>query len=100
MGNNLLIFIPLWGGLIAFMMISGRRRKKKEQEKLDSLKEGAEILTIGGIRGTIVKMNDSYADIKVAKGVIMTFRKTAIAGPIQVTSSTEPEKTLEDSEAK
>lgn len=97
-GNNMILVIAMWIGLIVFMWLSGKKRKKKEQEKLDSLKEGQEILTAGGIRGTIVKVNDQYVDVKVAKGVIITFRKTSILGPVSGTTNTE--NTLENTESK
>jgi|GEM_PF-3289305 len=101
MGNNNLLFMAvIWGGLILFMAWSGKKRKKKEQEKMDSLREGIEVLTIGGIKGKIVKINDQYADIKVANGVIITFRKTAIAGPIASPTTVVTENTIEDSETK
>ena len=80
--------------IVLFMKWSSSRKKKKEKERMESLKEGIEILTIGGIRGTIVKIDDQYVDVKVAKGVIMTFRKTAISAPIS------PEKIVESSETK
>ena len=45
---------------------------------MDSLKEGNEIVTIGGIKGT-VSSEDDYIQVRVDKGVNLTIRKSAVA---------------------
>jgi preprotein translocase subunit YajC len=77
------MLIPLWIGLIAYMIWSSKNKKKKdkikEQEKEDSLKEGREIVTIGGIYGKIVSVDATYAHIKVDQGVKIKILKSAIS---------------------
>ncbi|MDR3259393.1 MAG: preprotein translocase subunit YajC [Fusobacteriaceae bacterium] len=77
------MLIPLWVGLIAYMIWSSKNKKKKdkikEQEKEDSLKEGREIVTIGGIYGKIVSVDAIYAHIKVDQGVKIKILKSAIS---------------------
>lgn len=46
---------------------------------MDSLKEGNEIVTIGGIKGTVSSVEDDYLQIRVDKGVNLTIRKSAVA---------------------
>lgn len=46
---------------------------------LDSLKEGTNIVTIGGIKGTIVAVREEEVDVKVDKGIKVTFVKSAIS---------------------
>ena len=49
---------------------------------LDSLKIGTNIVTIGGIFGTITKVQDDRIRIKVARGVEIHIRKSAVGGVV------------------
>ena len=58
-------------GVIFYVMIyrPQKRDQKKRTEMLDSLKVGTNIVTIGGILGTITKVQEDKVRIKVAEGV-------------------------------
>lgn len=58
---------------------SKQEKAKKQKEMLDSLKEGTNIVTIGGIKGTIVAVREEEVDVKVDKGIKVTFVKSAIS---------------------
>jgi preprotein translocase subunit YajC len=45
----------------------------------NSLKKGDQVVTAGGIHGTVVQVKDNEVVLEVAKDVRMTFSKTAIA---------------------
>lgn len=78
-GQPIVIFI-IWIAVFYFLLIlPNKKKKKKQQQMMDSLKEGSHVITVGGIKGTIMSLNDEYVDIKVDKGVKITFRKSAIA---------------------
>ena len=48
------IMIAVWIAIIYFFMIlPNKKKQKKQKEMMDSLKEGNEIVTIGGIKGTV-----------------------------------------------
>ena len=74
------IIIVVWIAIFYFLII--RPNKKKQQHLLNSLKEGTEVITIGGIKGTIAFVGEDYVEIRVDKGVKLTFRKSAIANVI------------------
>ena len=59
-----------------------KKKQKQQQDLLNSLKEGTEVITIGGIKGTIAFVGEDYVEIRVDKGVKLTFRKSAIANVI------------------
>lgn len=67
-------------GLIFYFMLY--RPQKQEQEKrktlLDSLKLGDRVITIGGIYGTITKIDDARITLKIAENVEVGFWKFAI----------------------
>lgn len=74
------IMIAVWIAIIYFFMIlPNKKKQKKQKEMMDSLKEGNEIVTIGGIKGTVSSVEDDYIQVRVDKGVNLTIRKSAVA---------------------
>ena len=74
------IMIAVWIAIIYFFMIlPNRKKQKKQKDMMDSLKEGNEIVTIGGIKGTVSSVEDDYIQVRVDKGVNLTIRKSAVA---------------------
>ncbi len=73
------IMIAVWIAIIYFFMIlPNKKKQKKQKEMFDSLKEGDEIVTIGGIKGTISSVEEDYLQIRVDKGVHLTIRKSSV----------------------
>lgn len=72
-----------------FLLIAPQRKKQKEHEKmLTQLKAGDEVVTTGGIYGTItsvkddrfvVRIGENNAKVEVGKGFISTVVKRADA---------------------
>ena len=74
------IMVAVWIAIIYFFMIlPNKKKQKKQKDMMDSLKEGNEIVTIGGIKGTVSSVEDDYLQIRVDKGVNLTIRKSAVA---------------------
>lgn len=85
-----IIFFVAIIGVFYFLII--RPQKKRQKDQLDLMKTlvpGAEILTIGGIYGTIVSVDDDRVRIAVADGSELVMAKRAIAQVI----ATAPEDT-------
>jgi preprotein translocase subunit YajC len=65
--------------LMYFMMIRPQQQQaKKRQEMLGSLAVGSDVVTIGGLHGTITAMDDTTIRLKVASNVELTFNRSAI----------------------
>lgn len=65
--------------LMYFMMIRPQQQQaKKRKEMLSSLGEGSEVVTIGGLHGTITSMDETTVRLKVTSGVELTFNRSAI----------------------
>jgi preprotein translocase subunit YajC len=62
------------------LLLPMKRRQKKVQSFLDSLKLGDRVITTGGIYGTIVRMADRSVKLQVADKVNIEISKAAIAG--------------------
>ena len=82
-GSNLLGFIvPLViiGGLFyAFLILPQRRRMKGMQALRDSVEIGDEIRTVGGIYGTVNRMDDESVVIDVGGGTTLRISRRAVA---------------------
>jgi preprotein translocase subunit YajC len=62
------------------LLLPMKRRQKKVQSFLESLKVGDRVVTTGGIYGTIAKMTDRSVKLQVADKVNIEISKAAIAG--------------------
>ena len=85
-GDTMALLNSLWpfvlmGGIFYFMLW---RPQKKEQQKrqdlLNSLKEGDEIITIGGIYGKIKAISEKRVKVEVAEGVVIEMARNAVSG--------------------
>jgi preprotein translocase subunit YajC len=62
-----------------FLVIRPQARKAKEaQEILKSLKKGDQVLTSGGILGTIVGVSDVFVDLKASDSTRFKVLKTGV----------------------
>lgn len=97
--SGILMMVVLFG-LMYFMMIRPQKKKDKEIKAMrDSLSIGDEVITIGGIHGKIVKVNDEVVVLEMtqAKNRI-EFSKWAI-GSVAKKGKDKAEKVAEEIEA-
>ena len=65
-----------------FLIIRPQRQKQAEHQKMvQSLKKNDEVITIGGIHGTIINVKDNSVILRIADNVRIEVQKNAIAGP-------------------
>jgi preprotein translocase subunit YajC len=89
-------FILILLALMWFMLIRPQRRRQLEAQKMmESLEVGKEIVTAGGLYGTITDLQDDEVRVEVAEGVEVRLAKRAVAAI--VSEEEEPEEP-EDSE--
>ena len=92
MGGYLFILVLLV--MMWFLLIRPQRRRQMESQRLlNSLEVGKEIVTAGGLYGTITALEDDEARVRIADGVEVRVAKRAIAG---VLSEDEEPKALEE----
>lgn len=76
----LLLQVILLFGAMYFFLIAPQRKKQKEHEKLVSnLKSGEQVVTNGGIYGTITNVKDDRFILKIAENTKIEIAKSAIA---------------------
>lgn len=85
-------------GIFWFFLIRPQQKQKKEhQNMLDNLAIGDKIVTIGGIKGKIIKINDNNVRIRVSSNVDIDFIKNAISR-VEEKSSSKKEEITEKNE--
>ena len=67
-------------GIFYFLFIRPQQKKQKEHQKMVSeLKKNDEVVTSGGMHGTVVNVKDTTLTLKVDENVKVEINKTAIA---------------------
>jgi preprotein translocase subunit YajC len=61
------------------IVLPQRRRTNAHRLLLASLEVGDEVITIGGVLGTIRELDDEKIKLEVAEGVVLTVARNAIA---------------------
>jgi preprotein translocase subunit YajC len=85
-----LLFIVLMIAVFYFLLIRPQQRRARGQRSLiDSLDVGDEIVTIGGMHGTITELDDEGVTIEIAPDVEVRFVKSAIARKLVFDDDTE-----------
>ncbi|MBH2010555.1 MULTISPECIES: preprotein translocase subunit YajC [Thermomonas] len=75
-----LLFPVILIAIMYFLMIRPQMKRQKEHKAmLDKLSKGDEVITSGGIAGTVVAMSDAFITVEVASGVQLRVQKGAIA---------------------
>lgn len=63
-----------------FFMIRPQQKKAKDAKKFrESLQKGTKVVTIGGLHGKVVEVNDSTILLEVDSNVKLRFEKSAVA---------------------
>ena len=79
--GNPLILMVLMVGIFYFLLIRPQQKKAKEHKALlDNLKKGDQIITSGGIIGTMVNIDDQIVNVEIADKVRIEMARPSIAG--------------------
>jgi preprotein translocase subunit YajC len=88
-----LIFLVLIFVVFYFFFIRPQVKRQKDQKKFrEGLAKGQKIVTIGGIHGRIVEMQETTCTIEVEGGVKLRIEKSAVAADAQDQLTGEPAK--------
>ena len=87
-----LIMLALMVGLMFFTQRSQKKQAQKRRESLNKLQKGYEVITIGGLYGTVDEVDTEKRTIVLdVDGVYLTFELAAIKTvlPLKETASLE-----------
>jgi len=91
-GLTIIIWILVFFGIFYFLAIRPQRRQRQQHSEMVSmLKKGDEVLTIGGMYGTITKIGDDWVELEVAKRTRVRYLKRAVSSITSVEEIDEEE---------
>ena len=96
--GGFLILIVLFGAVWLLFVIPARRRRTSHAAMQDSVGVGDEIITAGGLHGTVTAFEGDTAKVEIAPGVVVTLDRRAVAAVArEVDVEVEPELPVEPS---
>ena len=95
-----LTFVIMLVGMFALMFFMQRSQKKQAQKRMESLnklQKGYEVITIGGLYGTVDEVNTEKQTIVLdVDGVYLTFELAAIKTVLPLKEAVTPEGAVID----
>jgi preprotein translocase subunit YajC len=93
------VFILVLLLLMWFLLIRPQRRRQLEQRNMiDAVEVGREIVTAGGLYGTVTAVESDEVRLRIADGVEVRVAKRAVAGIIPPDEEPEELEAAEDDE--
>ena len=77
--GGFLILIVLFAAAWLLFVLPARRRKMSHASMQDSIAIGDEIITAGGLHGTVRVIEDDTVKVEIAAGVVATLDRRAVA---------------------
>lgn len=98
----MLFYILLFVAIFYFLAVRPQRRQKTQHAAMmRAMKKGDEIVTVGGLYGTVRKIGDDWVEVEIAPRTRVKFLKRAISTITTVPEEDEyvEEEEYEDAEA-
>jgi preprotein translocase subunit YajC len=89
----LIIIVLLLAVMWVLIIRPQKRRQLQQQQVLSELADGDEVLTAGGIYGTVRELDEDSLMLEIAPGTTIRVARRAIAGKVQ---ADEPEDDVDE----
>lgn len=94
----MILYVLLFVAIFYFLAVRPQRRQKAQHaEMMRAMKKGDEVVTVGGMFGTVRKMGDDWVELEIAPRTRVRYLKRAISTITQVPED-EEEEYVEDEE--
>jgi len=93
--SGFLIIVIVLGLAWFLLAVPARRRRSSHEAMQDSVGVGDEVITAGGIHGTVLEITDDLVDLEIAASVVVKLDRRAIAA-VETEVEIEPEETETD----
>jgi preprotein translocase subunit YajC len=94
--GGFLILIVVFGAAWLLFVLPARRRKISHAAMQDSIAVGDEIISAGGLHGTVEALEDDTVKLEIATGVVVTLDRRAVAAVARdVEVEVEPDQPAE-----
>jgi preprotein translocase subunit YajC len=77
---SLVPLLVIFGIFYLLLIMPMRKRQKKHQEMLKAITKGDNVVTTGGMFGTVVEVQDDIVHLRVADNVKLRVALSAVAG--------------------
>ena len=77
-GTQLLLLLVMAVVFYMLLIRPQQKRVREQRQLLSALSPGDKVITIGGVHGTILEMDDETVRLEVAPGTVLTFARQAI----------------------
>lgn len=94
-GNALMQFLPIifiFAAMYFFMIAPQRKKQKEHQKMLQSLSPGDEIVTTGGVYGTVTGVKDDRFIVRVADATKIELGKSFVHAVVKKADNTSAAK--------
>ena len=88
----LIIIVVLFAAMWLFLIRPQRRRQVEQARLQNSIAAGDEILTAGGVYGTVRAIEEDVVQVEIAPGTVIKLDRRAVATVVQ---EPEPEAEIE-----
>jgi preprotein translocase subunit YajC len=90
--GGFLILIIIFAAIWLLFVLPARRRRTSHAAMQHSIETGNEIITAGGLHGTVTALEDDLVHVEIAAGVVVTLDRRAVAAVARdVEVEAEPE---------
>lgn len=94
----LLALLITFGLMWVLLILPQQRRMKAHQAVVASLQVGDEVLTAGGVYGTITSVDEETLAVEVAPGIVLRVLRSAVTSRIGPDDGSDAEDDVEDPE--
>ena len=77
--GSLIVIVVLGALLWAFVLVPSRRRQRQHAAMQDSIEVGDQIISAGGMHGTVLAVGDDDLRVEIAPDVVVTLDRRAVA---------------------
>jgi preprotein translocase subunit YajC len=93
------IFIVIFIGIFYFMLIRpGQKQRKAHDQLVSSIKKGDQVMSAGGLYGTITQVKEDYVMLEVARKTEIKLSRGSIARVVSASEAEEMETQEEEPE--
>ena len=95
-GAAIIIWILVFFGIFYFLAIRPQRRQRQAHSQMVTmLKKGDEVVTIGGLFGTVTKIGDDWVELEIAKRTKARFLKRSISSITSIVEDEDEDEYIE-----
>ncbi len=76
--SALVPLLVIFGIFYLFLIVPQMRNEKKRKALLASIKKGDKVMTVGGIVGTVSKVDEHFISLKVSQDTTIKFERSAV----------------------